>query len=64
MTNLNEFDLDPVVNQDDNGDDGISPKSQFSFATTKPCIVTDIITVLSQVSTSLSNNPGYTESNC
>ena len=62
MSNLDEFDLDPVVNKSDNGNDGISPQS-YSL-TTKPCLVTDIITVLSQVSTSISTNPGYTESKC
>ena len=55
MPNLDEFDLDPVVSTAENGNDGISPQSYS--VTTKPCLVTDVISVLSQVSTSLSTNP-------
>ena len=62
MPNLDEFDLDPVVSTAENGNDGNSPQSYS--VTTKPCLVTDVISVLSQVSTSLSTNPGYTESKC
>ncbi|WP_318002269.1 hypothetical protein [Faecalibacillus intestinalis] len=62
MPNLDEFDLDPVVSTAENGNDGNSPKSYS--VTTKPCLVTDVISELSQESTSLSTNPGYTESKC
>ena len=62
MANLDEFDLDPIVKSDENGNDGISPQSYS--ATSKPCLVTDVITILSQVSTTMTTDPGYTESSC
>lgn len=63
MNDLKEFDLQANINESDGQD--MTPYAITTYSpTTKPCIVTEIVTMLSAASSQLTTNPGFTESEC
>lgn len=63
MDDFKDFDLQANINE--NNDEDMSTYFITTYTpTTKPCVVTEIITMLSAASSALTTNPGYTESEC
>ena len=63
MDELKDFDLQANINDGDG--QTLEPYMVTTYSpTTKPCLVTEIITMISAASTQLTTNPGYTESEC